>query len=323
MRTRPGLPLRHHPLVWDLAIALLALAGAGGTILGTILVRQAPHDVWWVLPIVSALALVLLIYGSFVEPKRITLNKKIVRIKGLPPLTIAVAADLHVGPYKGKAFVARAVARLNALGADLIVLPGDFLFDSTSDTRDLEPLQQLHAPLGVFAVIGNHDSGQHILDGKHYETGDRTADVQRMLEQCGITVLRNQSVRLTHAGAAFALAGIDDLWMPSVDLPRALLSVPACLPLILLSHNPDVVLHPAAARAQLIVSGHTHGGQVRIPGYGAVATIPSDTGTHYDRGIFTLRSGATLAVTHGIGETLCRARLFCPPEILLLQTTSA
>ncbi len=315
MTRRASLPLRHRPFVWDAAIALLACIGIGGVMLGLWLSAIAVSLSFF-------LALLLLFFGSFIEPKRIHLNTKVVRISDLPDLTIAVTADFHIGPFKRRIFLRRIVSRLNALRPDLIVLPGDFLFDSDTRVDDLEALNALRAPLGVFAVLGNHDSGQHMWNGKHLQTADRSADVQRLLEQCGITVLRNQARALTHKGQSFAIAGIDDLWMPSSDLQQALASVPDAMPLLLLSHNPDVVLHPAHVRAALIISGHTHGGQFRLPIIGSLAPIPSATGCTFDQGICSLASGTMLAVTHGIGETMCRARLFCPPEILVLRNTT-
>lgn len=338
MSTHTPLPLRHHPLIWDTAIAILAMIGVGGILVGfwfsnlhvlvslphydsSIIssspIRQAYGDV---LMITSVIGLLLLFYGSFIAPRRITLNINIIQIKELPPITIAIAADFHVGPYKEKKYLHRIVKRINALQADLIVLPGDFLFDATmSDVDDLTPLMHLRAPLGVFAVLGNHDAGQHIVHHRHFRTVDRGDDVTAKLTACGITVLRNQSVMITHNKQTLAIVGIDDLWSPTTDLQRALTTIPTDMPVILLAHNPDIVLDPSASRARLIISGHTHGGQIRLPFIGALAPIPTETRHAYDQGLFTLSNGATLALTHGIGETMCRARFFCPPEILLLH----
>jgi predicted MPP superfamily phosphohydrolase len=104
-----------------------------------------------------------------------------------------------------------------------------------------------------------------------------------------------------------------------MDLSTTLKEVKDTHPLILLSHNPDVILRDEHKRAALIISGHTHGGQFRLPLIGAIAPIPNELGRRYDRGIFTLDNGVILAITQGMGETMARARIFCPPEILMLK----
>lgn len=266
----------------------------------------------------------LTIYGSFIEPRLIRLNKKIIHISALPKIRIAVVADIHVGPYKRTGYVQRIVKKVMSLHADIIVLPGDFIFDHHSDVSYLKPLKELNAPLGVYAILGNHDAGLHLTggllkEGTPYRTQDRTDDVVEILKSAGITMLRNTSVTHEIDGVRFSLAGVDDIWMESSDARSTLEAIHGKTPVILLAHNPDIILQEEHALADLIISGHTHGGQVRMPFVGPVFGLPDKIGKAFDQGIFTLKNGTVLAITHGIGETMGRMRLFCPPEILMLQ----
>jgi uncharacterized protein len=323
--------LTHIPAFWDTLIVLLLCAGLGSAAFFLWLAAH-PADPAFIrifpglLGILGLLGFSLTVWGSFIEPHLITLNKKSIHIKGLPDVTIAVIADLHVGPYKGRRYVERIVAKANALQADLIVLPGDFIYDSTADLSALEPLQHLHARLGVFAVLGNHDTGHMLLRSKRkyisYRTPDRSADIIRMLEKLGIAVLRNNHRMFGTGGSRFALAGTDHCWMDSCDIHAAYKDIAANVPVILLSHIPDAIMDTDTLRASLIISGHTHGGQVRLPFVGSLGPIPDQLGRTFDQGLFRLQNGAILAISHGIGETMARARLFCPPEILVLRITS-
>ncbi len=303
--------LTHHPLFWDMLIALMMLASLAVFVYGGM--------IGWL----GLIAFAVLIYGSFIEPRMITVNKKSIQIKGLHNLTIAVIADQHVGPFKGEAYMRRVVKKTNTLKPDLILLPGDFIYDHVSDIHALNPLKDLRAPLGIFAVLGNHDTG-HMLDRGRgafmpYRTPDSSTDVITLLKSMNIPVLRNEHRILRHAGQTFALAGTDHTLMESCDLEQSLQGIPEKIPVILLSHIPDIILNDAFKRASLIISGHTHGGQIRLPFIGALYPIPDLLGNKFDQGLFDLGEDRILAITHGVGETLARARLFCPPEILAIH----
>jgi len=302
-------PFTHNPILWDVFIVMLVLFFLGA-------MKLVAHPL---LDILAAIGALTIVYGSFIEPRRIHLNKKSIRIPGLPAMKIILIADFHCGPFKKARYLKRVVEKANALKPDLILLPGDFVYDHDSNLDDLEPLKNLKARYGMYATLGNHDSGHHLLNNKiHYQTRDISENITEYVRELGITILRNESLMISIDGKKIAIAGIDDLWMESADLEKTLQHV-ADAPVILLSHNPDVILHDRNTRASLIVSGHTHGGQVRLPFIGSIYPIPDRLGRSYDQGIFHLSDKTTLAVTHGIGETMARARLFCPPEILVLN----
>lgn len=320
--------LSHNPHFWDaLIVFLMIIGGATAFLSWNWLLMHPTHPlldrlIVGILGILGLLGTLLVFWGSFIEPKCIKVNKKSIQIKGLPDMTIAVIADMHVGPFKGKAYLQKVVEKINALSPDLIVIPGDFIYDHKADIRDLSPLQHLHAPLGVFAVLGNHDTGHMLLRTKKtfisYRTPDRSQDVVRTLKKLGIILLRNEHHILSINNTQFALAGTDHCWMKSYKSAEVYKKIPKKMPVILLTHIPDAILDANNARASLMISGHTHGGQIRLPFVGSIYPIPDQLGRAYDQGLFTLNSGATLAITHGIGETMARARLCCMPEILLL-----
>lgn len=269
----------------------------------------------------SALFSLLLFYARFIEPFWIAVTRYRVAFP-VAGLRVAVIGDFHVGPHKQDRFVRKAAERANRLKPDVILLVGDFLYDHRANVEHLEPLRHLRARLGVFAVMGNHDSGSHHVPGGAHDTRtpDRTPDLDRFLTSIGIRFLRNASVRVGHGDESFAIAGVDDLWMESSDLRKTLKDVEKGEPCLLLSHQPDVILDPASHRADLIVSGHTHGGQMRLPWVGSLSHTPQRLNKKFDRGIFPVGKNTVLAITHGIGETFVPLRFLTRPEIMVLET---
>ena len=161
--------------------------------------------------------------------------------------TIAHLTDVHIGPLLGGRFAADVVAKVNALAADLIVITGDLVDGRLDELRPhVEPLRELHAPDGVYAVTGNHE---------YYWNADAWLEHLRSL---GLQILRNEHV--TIAGA-FELAGADDS-TAAEDVPRAVAGRDPALPVVLLAHHPKTVARAIAAGVDLQLSGHTHGGQL-------------------------------------------------------------
>lgn len=311
--------------VWNLSVLTMMVAGVsvgyaaaelaeGAIDPGTVLALR-------LFSLAGAVFSLFLFYVRFIEPFWIAVTRYRVRFP-VAGLRIAVIGDFHVGPHKKDRFVRKAVQRTNRMKPDLVLLVGDFLYDEHADVEHLEPLRHLHARLGVFAVTGNHDSGSHhVPRGSHYRSPlDRTDDLDAYLATLGIRFLRNASVTVGHGDEAIVIAGVDDLWMESSDLRKALAGVKKGDACLLLSHQPDVILDPASHRADLIVSGHTHGGQMRLPWWGSLSHMPQRLNKNFDRGIFAVGKGTVLAITHGIGETFVPLRLFARPEIMVLET---
>ncbi|MDD5054741.1 MAG: metallophosphoesterase [Candidatus Peribacteraceae bacterium] len=268
------------------------------------------------------LGVLLSMYGSFIEPRIITVTTADIPFPLEHPVKIVVISDLHVGPYKGRTFVERLVSRTNALLPDIIVLDGDFVLSSevtNAELTALAPLKNLRPTVGTFAVLGNQDHGiSRSLLPKKRPSSDRADLVMETLQSFGITVLKNTNTTVNLGTETLTITGIDDPWAGKADIVGAFDGIAPGTPTILLAHNPDVVLDPLASQAQLIVSGHTHGGQIRLPWYGALSTLPIHIPQRFDQGIFTLQSGSTLAITRGVGESGPRVRLSAPPEVMML-----
>ncbi|MFH1142674.1 MAG: metallophosphoesterase [Candidatus Uhrbacteria bacterium] len=255
------------------------------------------------------LAWIIIFYGSIVEPRLITVNEYEVSLSddAESSLRVAVITDLHLGPYKKAGWARQVVTQTNQLKPDQVWLVGDYVFDQAVQAEMLSALSDLKAPLGVYAVTGNHD----------YQDNNIEFVVESLLQK-GIKVLRNDSVEIKVESNSFVLAGVDDLWYGG-NLSQTLQDLDSEDPVVLLAHNPDAVLSEVVLeKADLVVSGHTHGGQIRLPWLGAISDIPDLLGRDYDQGLFDYQ-GINLLISSGLGETGPRARLFNPPEILLLN----
>lgn len=253
-----------------------------------------------------------------IEPARLVVRDVEVRLPGWPTalhgLRVAVLSDLHAGaPHLGADRRREIVARTNAARPQLVVLLGDYVVGGEPGSRFVEPevlareLADLRAPLGVVAVLGNHD---------WWYDGPR---VRRALEAAGVRVLENDAVAVEVAtpGGSVRLwmAGLGDQWTRRVDVAGALRAVPPDEPVLLLTHNPDVF--PAVpARVTLTLAGHTHGGQVRLPVVGT-PVVPSRYGRRYAAGL-VVEGGRRLFVTPGLGTSILPVRFRVPPEISLL-----
>jgi len=222
---------------------------------------------------------------------------------------IMLMTDLHAGPFLSPAALREVFDRLQQMQPDLLLLGGDLTTSLVSEIEGQRAqFSSLRAPLGVFAVLGNHD---------HY-TGDPAA-MRSFLEECGITVLHNRSVALERDGRRITLCGIDDLHCGEPDLDRALHETPEGSTTILLSHNPDVFFEAARRGVSLVLSGHTHGGQIRIPGLPVLVRMSRyrlDQG-HYET------DGARLVVSRGLGVTGMPLRIACSPEAVFIRLRSA
>ncbi|MEM6546196.1 MAG: metallophosphoesterase [Pseudomonadota bacterium] len=284
---------------------------------------------------VSGLSALLGAYASWVEPAQ-SLRVKRWRIapSGWPRdlrLKIAVLADLHAGaPYVGPDRVSEIVAQINALQPDLIALLGDYQGNEKPWRVPMAPemvarsLASLRAPLGVHGVLGNHDWAQ---DPGALQRG--TTDVQAAFMAAGQPLMENGAVKLSKDGRSFWLAGLGDQLAhqhlaPALrpagrlgrdDMAGTLAQITDDAPAILLAHEPDIFAK-GTERFALTLSGHTHGGQVRLGGYSPI--VPSRYGNRYAYG-HVVEDGRDLVVSGGIGCSIIPIRLGVPPEITLIE----
>lgn len=244
-----------------------------------------------------------------------------------PPLTICVTSDLHAGePWMPLARVHGIVEAANALRPDLHVMLGDlpahhrFVTGRVPMGDVVDALAGLRAPLGTYAILGNHDWWD---DEPAWRGRRRPPALRRMLDDAGLPVLANAGVRLPHGGGVWLL-GTDStiaygIRGPGADnLPAALAAIKGDAPAILLAHEPDLFPH-VPARVGLVLSGHTHGGQVRL--LGRSAWVPSRYGNRYAWGLVQ-EAGHALVVSGGLGCSIAPVRLGVPPELTVVRVTA-
>lgn len=260
----------------------------------------------------------IIFYGSFIEPQMLVVREQTIILddKSTETLRAVLVSDFHLGPYKKTAFVEKVVTKILELTPDVVFIAGDFVYDNTEQIQYLDPLKNLKAPLGVFAVLGNHDYGQG-GPGMILEKGDnRVKAVREKLETLGVRVLVNDFYDIKKGEKNLILFGVDDVWSGRAEILEVAGAFNAKL---VLSHNPDIIHKAVRHGVNLVLAGHTHGGQIRLPGIGSVPDIPDELGRAYDRGLFQFEKGTQLFITSGLGEMGPRARLLTPPEIVLLN----
>lgn len=246
-------------------------------------------------------------YSTLVEPHRLSLERVATRIPHLPAalegFRIAVLSDFHLHPFTKIGLVQEAVRLANSLKPDLAVLRGDYV-DATADAiHELAPeLAKLNARLGIFGVLGNHD----------YWEGAEI--VRNGLTKAGIHVFENSGLSLPVGGGELFLAGLETVWGGgNPDITHALENRRGDTPTILLMHEPDYAdIAAADGRISLQLSGHSHGGQVRLPFVGALE-LPS-WGRNYDHGLYRVGE-MQLYTNRGIGVVDIPVRFNCPPEV--------
>lgn len=267
------------------------------------------------------------VYATEVEPRWLEVSRLDILLPGLPEaldgFTIAQLSDFHLGPHVSPEDLRRSVEVTNTLGADLVVLTGDFVYRSAGyGTPCARELASLRSRYGLYGVLGNHDV---------WTDPDKVAS---NLTKAGIVVLRNGGHPLEVKGVRLWLLGIEDtgytgflgssfgdfraMWQEAAaGLVRLLTGIPNGEPRLLLVHNPDFTEMLPEGRIDLALCGHTHGGQVRLPFVGP-PVVPSCFGQKYASGL--VRGPSTLVyINRGIGLISPPVRFNCRPEITLLH----
>ena len=242
-------------------------------------------------------------HGYLYARHQIELTRETLMVSGLPEplagLRIGFLTDFHHSQTVSRAMVDLAVAMVMAEHPDLIVLGGDYV--TWGDRQYVGPvadaLAALSAPHGIFAVLGNHDDDK---------------DMPAALTAKGFTVLRDARTRLTIKGEVLDIAGVRYWTRRASDIARVLKG--AAPTSILLAHTPKRLYEAAMFAVPLMLSGHTHGGQIVLPGLGAVAAreFPIIAGAGR-------REGTTAFVSRGVGTVYLPVRINCPPEVAILS----
>ncbi|MBN9519050.1 metallophosphoesterase [bacterium] len=256
-------------------------------------------------------------YARRIEPTWLEVNRFSLPVRGLSAgfegLKIAHLTDFHYGAHIPKGYLEDALDRTAAEKPDVVALTGDFIDRGPKHLAGAAKLFcRLKAPLGVFAVLGNHDFSVHTARGvrRHPELHRRVADA---LGGQGVRVLRNESVRFDRPGGGLVVAGVDDLWSLESNPVAALAGSCPNTPRLVLAHNPCSAEHFAGHRFDLMLSGHTHGGQIDWPGLGRL--MLSKKAKRWAAGMYP-HEGGQVYVNKGVGFGW-RFRFGVRPEVAL------
>jgi predicted MPP superfamily phosphohydrolase len=222
---------------------------------------------------------------------------------GMPPIRVAYASDFHAGPLTDPSVLEAACVQLRELAPDLLLLGGDFVTGRPDELGWLAHLLgSIPAPFGRFAVLGNHDRWSGIRP------------IIRQLEAVGIQVLVNANARLAPPYDQIHVCGLDDHWSGWPDARAALRGADGVR--LVLMHSPSGLLDLGDARFDLALCGHTHGGQLALPGGRAVVVPQGRLSRRYARGRFAVGADATLVVSVGVGCVVLPLRTFADPEVI-------
>lgn len=270
----------------------------------------------WAAVVLLTLAAVFITWG-IVEPRLVGVSHAVVSDpqvpEGLDGMRIAYVADIHAGTLLGEGHVAHIVDMILALEPEMIVIGGDGVGGDwrTGERRDAEfyyrQIRRLEAPRGVYAVLGNHESGE------------AAEEARRQYAEAGIMLLENESVRIHREAGYLRLVGVEDETTGNPDLAEAAAEISTGEFTIVASHNPDALptgLAETRGAYDLALAGHTHGGQVTLFGLWSPVT-PSRYGQRYNGGWYEIESVPTL-VTRGAGTYQLPIRFFARPEVHLI-----
>lgn len=257
-------------------------------------------------------------WGVLIEPARLITRQQTIQMNAWPKeldgLRVVAISDIHAGsPFIDDNKLRLIVERTNELQPDLVVILGDYMTGDGWLRQQVLPevfapaLKDFRAPLGAYSVIGNHD---------WWFNGQR---VRRALEANNMKVLDEEVVELKTRGTSLWLVGLADLWTQPQHIEQTFSKVPEGAPVIAIAHNPDIFPR-LPKRLQLLIAGHTHGGQVNLPLIGRPVES-SHIGEHYAAGL-VFENDHHLFVTTGIGTSIASIRFGVPPEIVLLTLKS-
>lgn len=271
---------------------------------------------WWQLCLLSFVAVVIVFFAyGYGETYWIRVKEYTFTSADLPAqfdgTRVVLITDIHRGPFFSQARVRSLVERVNRLEPDLIILGGDYVYRDTRWAPSVfAELKNLRAPLGRFAVLGNHDYGD-------YRNGRANpGPLIDAMQNAGITLLRNSAVWLEKNGSRIRVGGVADIEADKPDLGPVIAGTTKSDFVLLVSHEPDFAETLPAGAADLTLSGHTHGGQITFFGLAAFH-VPSKYGQKYRTGM--INNGlTTVVVSNGIGTSGLPIRVFARPQIVVI-----
>jgi predicted MPP superfamily phosphohydrolase len=258
-------------------------------------------------------------YGMLIGKSSYDITEATFAIPHLPPglsgFTIGLISDIHSSIFMSKTEMDEYVRLVNSLQTDMIVVPGDFVNSAVEQVYPFaESFSNLRAPLGVYGVMGNHDFYNHNPDLVAKEVND-----------CGVTLLRNDKRIIEKNGDQFYLIGVDDVGRETtamVKFETAIGHAPLEIPRILLCHRPYYLRQAADRNIDLVLSGHTHGGQIVLGRIGDTVIAPASIASTYICGKYSL-GNTHMYVSRGIGTVALPIRINCPAEITRITLVSS
>lgn len=261
---------------------------------------------WLPLAVIGTVLSLLFIYSRFVEPYWLVVHHVKLETSESPGIKVAIVSDIHLGLHKREDFLHRIVETINQEKPDIVLIPGDFTYYLTPHelTLAFAELQDIEAP--VYAVTGNHDAKK---------PGEFTsAEVRAALEPYDVIPIDNKIEKLNINGKEITLVGLSDLWEGKANYSLVDQINEEDFSIIL-THNPDTAYELPNHKADVLIAGHTHGGQIRIP-FLYHRMMPTDY--PFDRGWYMVE-GMPVFVTSGAGEVGLPMRLGVPPEVVIME----
>jgi len=316
---------------FDILIALCIISTAAPAVI--LLWHRYQHDECWESrhPHLSGIGASILLfltaiilYGSFLEPRLLVVTEQTIRLPSISkPIRIVLVSDFQVGPVVQTAFMEKIVERILSLHPDMVLIAGDNIDNSeplVDETVYLAPLQKLTKLIPTYAVNGNHEYGvakSEIEKGHISLLPDLSEQTEHAMIALGVQYLTNDIVMVTSTPSPLYLFGGDSLAAGKLSYEALETRTSSTLPTIMLVHTPEASFQASTYRIDLLLAGHTHGGQIRLPFIGPVGRVEKEIPVAWYQGL-NMYNGMQLYVTSGTGETGTRARLFNPPEIVLL-----
>jgi hypothetical protein len=266
-----------------------------------------------------------LIWGSFIEPRILVVKEYTQDIQQIKkPVRIAFVSDIHMGIYKQTEWMKKIIEKIKTLNPDMVILGGDQIDNDIYNPAELiylEPLRELAKDYPVYTIHGNHEygirGGKSVSDPK-YRAADISKEARKRMEDIGVIYLVNQVELVTVEEQTFYLFGGDEYWNHTLDFSTIQNREKKDIPVIGVVHNPSFITETYPYDVPLWLSGHTHGGQIRLPFVGPIGRADSVLSTRYYKGLQELPNTQHILISSGAGETGARARLFNPPEIVFL-----
>lgn len=245
-------------------------------------------------------------YSFYIEPNRLLVNNINIKDPELKGIKVVLIGDFHIKPNQQKR-LEKVVSLVNKQNADVVLSVGDYVSGHEKNmTMPIEnivkELKNVKSKYGFYSVLGNHDWW---LDGE---------DITNELNKNGIKILKNSNKKVCINGKTIYIAGVEDLTTRTPDVYSALKATHK--PTILLTHSPDI-FYKVPQDVNITLAGHVHGGQVRLPLFGALI-VPSKYGNKYSQGL-VIEEGKKMFVTKGIGNSILPVRFNCVPEIVVIE----